>query len=365
MNPQTSTLKTNLDKLRQLLANATTAKQKIMYANLIRETRQKLDAIAPPQNQPNLENRSSESKESQKSTNTAKNQQNLEKKLSSNKKSTSNSKNRQKSLKNFSGSTSKALEKSNKPSSAKTQEKSLSSQSSKSAAPGQTITNKHNPSSTKTTDKAIFQAIGVLEGWIFIDNRDGLSISFNDRTYQLNYSSRSKAKIYPNLKAEVRAKGKVWKRISVYPEIRFNPTTKTSKIRFKLVTVSQEPIKGVFLALATGQFRLSGFWQYIPSSNRPCISIYRNYNSFLAKITKGNPTKAKLLLLPSHIPLTWDSPSIEPFNYLDTKNTNSKLTEHFIELTARFDSDNNAFIVDSNTKIDTQKAPRFLKLTLN
>ena len=178
-----------------------------------------------------------------------------------------------------------------------------------------------NPSSTKTSkstqnsnqelitvkSKAIFQAIGVIEGLVTVEETEQLRITLGEKKYRLGYTYRSRNRDYRNLLEEIKSRGSVSQKLAVYPQINYHHRTKESEISFNLVSVPKKAKNpGVFVELVAGEFYLSGYWQYVPFSNQPCITVVRNYSEELAEyVQKIEKKKARKLLKPNHIPVKW------------------------------------------------------------
>ena len=125
------------------------------------------------------------------------------------------------------------------------------------------------------TPKAIFQAVGVIEGEVeSIDNK--LKVSIGANSYDLKFIPGYKKREWSKLKQEIEEKGSGSKRLIVYPQANVNKKGDV-KITFALSNVQSSEQLGNRLELKEGEFKLAGLWQYPPKGNTPCITIRRNW----------------------------------------------------------------------------------------
>ena len=125
------------------------------------------------------------------------------------------------------------------------------------------------------TPKAIFQAVGVIEGEVeSIDNK--LKVSIGANSYDLKFIPGNKKRQWSKLKQEIEEKGKCSKTLIVYPQANLNKKGEV-KIAFALSKVESLLELANRLELKEGEFKLAGLWQYPPKGNTPCITIRRNW----------------------------------------------------------------------------------------
>jgi hypothetical protein len=72
-------------------------------------------------------------------------------------------------------------------------------------------------SGSSTLSSAMFQAVGVIEGRISVENFKQLRITLGNQKYRLGYTHRSRNRDYLSLIDEISIEGSKIKKISVYP----------------------------------------------------------------------------------------------------------------------------------------------------
>ena len=206
-----------------------------------------------------------------------------------------------------------------------------------------------------------FQAIGVIEGLVESE-QDRLWITLDEQKYHLGYVPHKKA-FYDALVAEIKETGSKTKKISVYPQITHDRDLKEIKVKFTLVSVSKsEKDKALFKKLVPGEFQISGFWQYVPFCDLPCVSIKRNYTKNLAyKVKKMEQKKAEYFLRSNVIPLVWNKPSVEPFKYNPELEKQNQMPRYFVQLKVAFTPLENKFTLVEQLEEPLLEAPKYLK----
>ena len=223
-------------------------------------------------------------------------------------------------------------------------------------------TNK-NKQAESDESKAIFQAIGVIEGIVSVGESDRLRITLGEKKYRLGYTYRARNRDYRNLLEEIKSRGSVSQKLAVYPQINYHYRTKESEISFNLVSVPKKAKNlGIFVELVAGEFYLSGYWQYVPFCNQPCITVVRNYSEELAEyVQKIEKKKARKLLKPNHLPVGWSESTIEAFKYDPNLTKQQQMPRWFVQLKTNFVPELNEFTVVELTGEATKQAPRYLK----
>ena len=231
---------------------------------------------------------------------------------------------------------------------------------------------KKEASSEVEASGAIFQAIGVIEGIISVSEKSQLTITLGNQKYRLGYTAKSRKRDYAKLFSEISSQGSKIQKISVYPQVKYNPQKEgdnlTYEISFYLVSVEKPSVKenqkiaGIFRHLAVGEFQISGYWQYIAFCSCPCITVMRNYSESLAKQAKKlGQQKASRWLRPNHLPVEWlDSPP-EPFKYDSNLDQQGQMPRLFVQTLVRFEPESQKFMVMEEIEEARTQAPRYLK----
>lgn len=203
-----------------------------------------------------------------------------------------------------------------------------------------------------------FKAVGVISGFVsLIDQTSKLQIQVGAKTYPLGYPQNNQQP-FRALKRTVAAGGKELSLI-VYPRfIHFPGRDKEPQISFQVIGF----FTGVKAEWPAFEFKLAGFWQFIPVCRKPCISVFKNFTQERLASLKAEKPDEKFLkfLKASHLPMSWRDSTVKPFFY------NVRLTKEeqgkapFLEVTARFSPslDCFEFLALGNASLD---APRFIK----
>lgn len=383
----------DLAKIQNLIATATNARQKAMYQKLLEKAKKQLGESeeASPQNtqqtKTKLDSISSSTKQSASVSSTVKakplalpkqkkkvaKDKNKGKSETSNKKA-SQSKTENKTETGKETSTKKnqviSVKKTEKSDDKKTkQKKNKSTKKSKktekaTAAKSDSYKKSQSDKPTEPVKKPkiiIFQAIGVIEGLVSMEEEQ-LWITLEEDKYCLGYVPHKKV-IYDALVADIKDTGSNVKKVSVYPQLTHNKEKKEIEVKFSLVSVSKsEKDKALFKKLVPGEFQVSGFWQYVPFSDLPCVSIKRNYTRNLARIVSTMEIeKAKYFLRSNVIPLVWNEPTVEPFKYNPELEKPKQMPRYFVQLKVAFTPTENKFTFVEQQEEPLLEAPRYLK----
>jgi hypothetical protein len=221
----------------------------------------------------------------------------------------------------------------------------------------------------------MFQAIGIIEGEISVNEKSQLKIILGNRKYRLGYTGKSRKRDYAKLLEEISSQGSKVEKISVYPQVNYKSKSKHGgekaayEISFNLVSVEKptakgnQKIAGIFGYLAVGEFQISGYWQYVGLSSCPCITVMRNHSEHLAqKVNKADPKKAKRWLRPNHLPVEWLDSSLEPFKYDSSLKQQEQMPRLFVQTKVRFEPESQKFMVIEELDQPRTKAPRCLKV---
>jgi hypothetical protein len=221
---------------------------------------------------------------------------------------------------------------------------------------------------------AMFQAIGVIEGEISVNEKSQLKITLGNRKYRLGYTGKSRKRDYAKLLEEISSQGSKVEKISVYPQVNYKSKSKHGgekaayEISFNLVSVEKPSLKknqkiaGIFKHLAVGEFQISGYWQYVGFSSCPCVTVMRNYSDHLAqKAKKVDQKKASRWLRPNHLPVEWLDSSSEPFKYNCELKQQEQIPRLFVQTKVRFEPKSQKFRVIEELDQPRTEAPRCLK----
>lgn len=218
-----------------------------------------------------------------------------------------------------------------------------------------------NAQQSKSKHQPIFQAIGILVGQIkFIENRGIVVVEGKEYPLLISYHRR---KFYEELRSQLESDNGEQRRLIVYPKItHYTKREKPYHVGFQLVSLDKGcASNGISQQLQDFEFKLCGLWQFIPTCQIPCVSVYKNFSSerltYIKQIEKDKKVK---YLKASHIPLMWGSDT-EPFRF-DTKLTASEQGHPaFVEVIAKFVPGRDVFEFNKLLAEPTEKAPNFLK----
>ena len=394
----------DLAKLQNLIATATNPRQKAMYEKLLEKAKKQLGELedAVPKKTQQLETElnssspstkgstvktktqsSSKQKQKQKDNSKVRGDDEVnakgkaKTKYGGKKSSESKTKNKTETekevstKKNKSISVNKTKKSDNKQSKQTQKEKNKSAKKSKVAKSESEVgkQSKSDKSKLDTSDEPVgkpkiifFQAIGVIEGLVAIEEKE-LWITLDEQKYHLGYVPHKKV-FYDALVTEIEEAGSKVKKVSVYPQLTHNQDKKEIEVKFSLVSVSKsEKNKALFKKLVPGEFQVSGFWQYVPFCDLPCVSIKRNYTKNLAyKIRKMDRRKAEYFLRSNVIPLVWNKPSVEPFKYNPKLDKQNQMPRYFVRLKVAFTPLENKFTLVEQLEEPLLEAPKYLKL---
>ena len=207
--------------------------------------------------------------------------------------------------------------------------------------------------------KAIFQAVGVIEGEIeSIDNK--LKVSIGAESYDLKFIPGHKKRQWAKLKQEIEEKGSCQKTLIVYPQANLNKKGEV-KIAFALSKVESSSDLRNRLELKEGEFKLAGLWQYPPKGSTPCISIRRNWEQgFVSYLEKIDEKQKAYILRPNYLPVEWSNPPTEAFKYSEETVAEGKKAD-FVSVKGVFVAEENKFKVVEVLAEPTQTIPRYLK----
>lgn len=218
-----------------------------------------------------------------------------------------------------------------------------------------------NPQKSKPSLQPIFQAIGIVVGQIkFTEDRG--TVVVEGKEYPLLFA-HYRRKFYDELRSQLESDNGEQRRLIVYPKItHFTKREKPYYVGFQLVSLDKGcATNGISQQLQDFEFKLCGLWQFIPTCQVPCVSVYKNFSSErLTYIKQIEKDKKVRYLKASHIPLMWGA-NTKPFRF-DTKLTASEQGHPaFVEVIAKFVPGRDVFEFSKLLAEPTEKAPNFLK----
>jgi hypothetical protein len=208
---------------------------------------------------------------------------------------------------------------------------------------------------------AIFQAVGILPGDVTFSDQ-GASITVEGKQYRLFYSGEHR-NAFQALKMHVKATGSS-QRLIVYPYVRHLPKREQPyQLAFQVVGFIGKPIEGCISGELTDfEFRIAGLWQFIPVCATPCITVLKNFSSERVDFIKQATVEEKVRFMKaSHIPLLWSNPPVRPFRFNPRLEKEQQGKAAFVQLTARFLPDHDAFEFVAMRCLPASNSPKGLK----
>ena len=208
----------------------------------------------------------------------------------------------------------------------------------------------------------IFQAIGVIKGLVFL-SEGRLNIQLGDKNYELKSALQDRRKILATLKQEIEKKGSCEKALVVYPYVYYFQKSEEQqrRIAFRLARRKQVDLaNATWNQLIEREFIISGLWQYIPRCSIPCLTIRRNWSERMVEYLEEISSQPKnKLLKPSHLPVEWGDAPVEPFRYsLESEQKGEK--SWFVRVKAVFVPGEDRFKVIGQLAEPTLERPRYL-----
>ncbi|HEY9652962.1 MAG TPA: hypothetical protein V6C95_20060 [Coleofasciculaceae cyanobacterium] len=213
-------------------------------------------------------------------------------------------------------------------------------------------------------DNAMFQGIGVIVGTVTLKGKNQCQVIISDKQYPLVYRSKF-LKPYKTLEAEIEKTGNQQHRLIVYPQARyFGSHKQLYQLSFSLVDFDRpRRTNGVVGKLDDFQFKLCGFWQFIPACPIPCISVYKNFDSWrISYIKKATPQHREQFLKANHVPVIWEEAPVKPFKYNPQLEKDQQEHAFFVEIIAQFLPEKDAFRFIQLCSKPSQTAPRFFQM---
>lgn len=215
-----------------------------------------------------------------------------------------------------------------------------------------------------TGQNPLFKAVGVIQGEVNL-SEDGIhTVTFDKKTYRLKFASEKRATLYA-LKQEIRNTGNKFQRLIVYPRIiHFPKRGQPPVFYFELVGFERRAVtdRGILNELSDLEFKLSGLWQFIPVSQVPCVSIFKNFTEARKLYIKQvEPVVKVRFMKAAHLPLFWRDAPIAPFRYNPRIPKEEQGRAKFVQIKARFLPQRNTFAFMEQMAEPLEEIPRFLK----
>ena len=213
---------------------------------------------------------------------------------------------------------------------------------------------------------SVFTAVGVCQGKLILDESEKFHLKLSGKNYDLFYAN-TKFWAYKGLKKQIAKTGKDDYPLMVYPRvIHFPNKNQPHNLYFQLVAFdagNRADIQdSIFTELNDGEFKISGLWQFIPPSRLPCISVFRNYDpKLLEYIKQGDVAKKVKVTKALHVPIIWKDSPVQPFRFNPKLKKEEQKPLYFVSIKAKFLPEKNLFLFIEQLAEPTQDVPRFLK----
>ena len=329
-------VKSDLQKLEDLLNSATNERQKKMYQALINKAREKAK---------NLQSTASQSQTTQSKKLKTEKVDAIAEPIAATKK-----KSKTKSSQTKTEAKEKTLDSTNN-NDLKTEVRSDQVKQDK-----EITSNQAQPSSKKQSNKVnerVFQAIGLIKCIPYLED-EKLFVTIDGIKYDLRRASGRSSKRFTQLKEELEKNGSREMFLKVYPNVSHYPDERGTRYSFSLVrpylNQAQDP------DYQEG-FVFRGVWRLLPYLTTPVISIYRNIET-LAIYKRLSPAAKKSFVKSHNFPIVWDAP-VEPFIYNPELQKSEQLPRYFVEVRATFKDGQYTAIEMLNEP--TLKIPKFVK----
>jgi len=185
----------------------------------------------------------------------------------------------------------------------------------------------------------IFQAVGLINSVPYKDEVLGWAINIQGIRYRLFIPK----KLYKGWLKEMAANPKTAFFLRVYPKC-FVAPKQPPQIYFHVIAWNKKNENQEHLNL----FTLKGFWQFIPQSRLPVLTIYRNKGS----VDVTNKFKA------SHLPVLMRREDVQPYRY---NKTDDKPSRYFIQGEFTFIPSKQAFGYRNDIEKPSLEAPKYKK----
>ena len=218
-----------------------------------------------------------------------------------------------------------------------------------------TITSSQSQSNQHShqTDKRIFQAVGLIKCTPYLEN-EKIKLTINNHSYDLRKLNGRLSKQFSQLARELEENGSRQMLLRVYPHIIHSADNSEIRHLFSLVRAYLDESK---YPDAEESFVFRGIWQYVPYCSTPVISIHRNIDNL--NFYQRLPFAAKKFFIrPQGIPVVWNAP-VDPFVYHRSRSKSEQMPRYFVEVRATF-KDGQYTVVEMLNE-PTLDIPKFIK----
>lgn len=201
----------------------------------------------------------------------------------------------------------------------------------------------------------MFQAVGLIKCTPYIEN-DRLKLKIDDRDYELKKVNRRWSKQFTQLKQDLEENGSRQMLLRVYPNIIHHPDNSENPYHhsFSLVRAYFDESKCLD---SSESFIFRGIFTYVPYCSTPVISIHRNIDTLKLYQRLSNAAK-RSFIRPQAFPVVWSAP-VEPFVYDPKLEKSEQMPRYFVEVKAIFDNDR--YKVVSMLNEPTKEIPKYIK----
>ena len=223
----------------------------------------------------------------------------------------------------------------------------------KEVAPNRAKRKKSNRQS-HTNKSTIFQAVGLIRCTPEI-KEEKLCITIDGQPYELKRGERRPSRQYfDKLKQEIEQNGsrELWLR--VYPKIVHDSKKQEIRHWFILVKVFYDQFQ---CQSQREDFIFRGIWQYVAYCSDPVISICRNIDN-LKFYQRLSPPAKKAFIRSLAFPMIWSAP-VEPSHYNPELDYDQQMPRYFVQVRAVFKD--GQFKVIEEIEKPTLNIPKYIK----
>ena len=210
---------------------------------------------------------------------------------------------------------------------------------------------------------ASFRAVGLIKAQVHVDDLENLSVTFQGHTYPLPFA-RGRRSAHYGLKSEIKHTGISTYRLVVYPKvIHFPQKDLPHQVFFQLLAFDKgAQHNSLFDQINEFEFKLSGLWQFIAPCRLPCISVFRNFTPELLDYMNSDDIIGKVKTFKgSHLPVIWKDAPVRPFRFNPKLSKEEQGHPYFVQIKARFLPERNLFTFVQQLTEPSDIAPKFLK----
>ena len=200
----------------------------------------------------------------------------------------------------------------------------------------------------------MFQAVGLIKCTPYIEN-DRLKLNLDDCDYDLKKVNGRWSKQFTQLKQDLESNGSRPIQLRVYPNIIHHSDNLENPYHhsFSLVRAYFDESKCLD---SSESFIFRGIFTYVPYCSTPVISIHRNIDTLKLYQRLSNAAK-KSFIRPQAFPVVWSAP-VEPFVYDPKLEKSKQMPRYFVEVRATFDD--GRYTVVEMLNEPTLEIPKFI-----